>query len=38
MTETTKLADGRDAVSARIQTILNSVDRFRHVCTRTDGN
>jgi|TARA_B100000315_G_C14485775_1_gene545116 limonene-1,2-epoxide hydrolase len=28
MTETTELADGRDAVSARIQTILNNVDRF----------
>ncbi|PCI76234.1 MAG: hypothetical protein COB20_11095 [SAR86 cluster bacterium] len=28
MTETTELADGRDAVSARIQTILNNVERF----------
>jgi len=28
MTETTELADGRDAVSTRIQTILNNVDRF----------
>ena len=28
MTETTPLADGRDAVSERIQTILNNVDRF----------
>lgn len=28
MTETTPLADGRDAVSDRIQTILNNVDRF----------
>lgn len=28
MTETTELADGRDAVSARIQTIINNVDRF----------
>lgn len=28
MTETTELADGRDEVSARIQTIINNVDRF----------
>jgi limonene-1,2-epoxide hydrolase len=28
MTETTELADGRDAVSARIQTILNNVNCF----------
>lgn len=28
MTETTELADGREAVAARIQTILNSVVRF----------
>ena len=28
MTETTDLADGFDAVSARIQTIINNVDRF----------
>jgi limonene-1,2-epoxide hydrolase len=28
MTETTELADGRDAVSARIQTILNTVNCF----------
>jgi len=28
MTETTELADGRDAVSARIQTIINNVDLF----------
>lgn len=28
MTETTELADGREAVAARIQTILNNVDRF----------
>lgn len=28
MTETMELADGRDAVSARIQTIINNVDRF----------
>ena len=28
MTETTELADGRDAGSTRIQTILNNVDRF----------
>lgn len=28
MTETTELADGRDAVSARIETIINNVDRF----------
>lgn len=28
MTETTELADGRDAVSTRIQTIINNVDRF----------
>ena len=28
MTETTPLADGRDAVSERIQTIINNVDRF----------
>ena len=28
MTETTPLADGRDAVAERIQTIINNVDRF----------
>ena len=28
MTETTPLADGRDAVAERIQTILNNVERF----------
>jgi limonene-1,2-epoxide hydrolase len=28
MTETTELADGRAAVSTRIQTILNNIDRF----------
>tara|TARA_R110001592_G_scaffold80655_2_gene239966 strand:+ start:810 stop:1274 length:465 start_codon:yes stop_codon:yes gene_type:complete len=28
MTETTPLADGHDAVAARIQTIINNVDRF----------
>jgi len=28
MTETMELADGRDAVSARIKTIMNNADRF----------
>lgn len=28
MTETTELADGKDAVAARIETIMNNVDRF----------
>lgn len=37
MTETTELADGRDAVSARIQTIINSVDRFEVLDTFARG-
>lgn len=37
MTETTELADGRDAVSARIQTILNNVDRFEVLDTFARG-
>jgi limonene-1,2-epoxide hydrolase len=37
MTETTELADGRDAVSARIQTILNNVDRFEVLETFARG-
>jgi len=37
MTETTELADGRDAVSARIETIINSVDRFEVLDTFARG-
>jgi limonene-1,2-epoxide hydrolase len=37
MTETTELADGRDAVSARIQTILNNVERFEVLDTFARG-
>ncbi|MBL4582128.1 MAG: nuclear transport factor 2 family protein [Gammaproteobacteria bacterium] len=37
MTETTELADGRDAVSARIQTIINNVDRFEVLDTYSRG-
>ena len=37
MTETTELADGRDAVSTRIQTILNNVDRFEVLDTFARG-
>lgn len=37
MTETTELADGRDAVSERIQTILNNVDRFEVLDTFARG-
>ena len=37
MTETTELADGRDAVSARIQTIINKVDRFEVLDTFARG-
>lgn len=37
MTETTELADGRDAVSARIQTIINNVDRFEVLDTFARG-
>ena len=37
MTETTELADGRDAVSARIQTILSNVDRFEVLDTFARG-
>lgn len=37
MTETTPLADGRDAVSARIQTIINNVDRFEVLDTFARG-
>ncbi len=37
MTETTELADGRDAVSARIQTIINYVDRFEVLDTFARG-
>lgn len=37
MTETTELADGRDAVSAQIQTILNNVDRFEVLDTFARG-
>ena len=37
MTETTELADGRDAVSARIETIINSVYRFEVLDTFARG-
>ncbi|MBL4821868.1 MAG: nuclear transport factor 2 family protein [Gammaproteobacteria bacterium] len=37
MTETTELADGRDAVSARIQSIINNVDRFEVLDTFARG-
>ena len=37
MTETTELAKGRDAVSARIQTILDHVDRFEVLDTFARG-
>jgi len=37
MTETTDLAAGRDAVTARIQTILNNVDRFEVLDTFARG-
>ena len=37
MTETTELADGRDAVSARIQTIINNVDQFEVLDTFARG-
>lgn len=37
MTETTELADGRDAVSTRIQTIINNVDRFEVLDTFARG-
>lgn len=37
MTETMELADGRDAVSARIQTIINNVDRFEVLDTFARG-
>ena len=37
MTETTELADGKDAVSARIQTIINNVDRFEVLDTFARG-
>lgn len=37
MTETTELADGRDAVSGRIQTIINNVDRFEVLDTFARG-
>lgn len=37
MTETTELADGRDAVSERIQTIINNVDRFEVLDTFARG-
>ena len=37
MTETTELADGRDAVSAQIQTILNNVERFEVLDTFARG-
>mgnify|MGYP002629382685 CR=1 FL=1 len=37
MTETTPLDDGRDAVSARIQTIINNVDRFEVLDTFARG-
>lgn len=37
MTETTELADGRDAVSARIQTLINNVDRFEVLDTFARG-
>jgi len=37
MTETTELADGYDAVSTQIQTILNNVDRFEVLDTFARG-
>jgi len=37
MTETTPLADGKDAVSERIQTIINNVDRFEVLETFARG-
>ena len=37
MTETTELADGRDAVAAQIQTILNNVERFEVLDTFARG-
>ena len=37
MTETTELADGRDAVAARIQSILNNVERFEVLDTFARG-
>jgi limonene-1,2-epoxide hydrolase len=37
MTETTELADGRDAVSARIQTIIDNVERFAVLDTFARG-
>ena len=37
MTETTELADGRDAVSARIKTIINNVDQFEVLDTFARG-
>ena len=37
MTETTELADGRDAVSERIQTIINNVDQFEVLDTFARG-
>ena len=37
MTETTELADGREAVAARIQTILNNVERFEVLDTFARG-
>ena len=39
MTETTELADGINAVSERIQTLINNVDRrcFGYICARPHG-
>ena len=37
MTETTELADGRDAVATRIGSILNNVDRFEVLDTFARG-
>jgi len=37
MTETTPLADGRDAVATRIQSIINNVDRFEVLDTFARG-
>ena len=37
MTETAELADGRDAVATRIQTIINNVDRFEVLDTFARG-
>jgi limonene-1,2-epoxide hydrolase len=37
MTETTELADGRDAVAARIQSFLNNVQRFEVLDTFARG-